>query len=169
MAESRNEAAAPTPPPAEQAVRVSRTIRASRHRVYRAWTDPELLMRWFIEPDGDMRVVEMDLRAGGRYRLEGRMGDKPWAVWGTYREVTPPSKLVYTWSWENDPALGEPLASGTVVSVEFHERGSETEVVVTHEGFATERARAEHDAGWIGCLDRLAAIAEQSESEKEKR
>ena len=122
-------------------------------------------MRWFIEPDGDMRVVEMDLRAGGRYRLEGRIGDKPWAVWGTYREVTPPSKLVYTWSWENDPALGEPLASGSVVSVEFHERGAETEVVVTHEGFATERARTEHNAGWVGCLERLGGIAEQSEKE----
>ena len=166
MAESRQQT---TPSAPAAAVRASRTIRASRHRVYRAWTDPELLMRWFIEPDGDMRVVEMDLRAGGRYRLEGRIGDKLWAVWGTYREVTPPSKLVYTWSWENDPALGEPLASGSVVSVEFHERGSETEVVVTHEGFATERARAEHNAGWIGCLDRLAAIAEPSESEKEER
>jgi uncharacterized protein YndB with AHSA1/START domain len=166
MAESRNEAAATPPPRAEQAVRVTRTIRASRHRVYRAWTDPELLMRWFIEPDGDMRVVEMDLRAGGHYRLEGKIGDRPWAVWGTFREVTPPSKLVYTWSWENDPALGEPLASGTVVQVEFHERGSETEVVVTHEGFATERARSEHNAGWIGCLDRLAAIAENAEKEE---
>ena len=50
--------------------------------------------------------------------------------------------------------------------VEFHERGSETEVVVTHEGFATERARAEHNAGWIGCLDRLAGIAERSEKEE---
>ena len=167
MAESRKEAAASPPPRGEQAqaVRVTRSIRASRHRVYRAWTDPELLMRWFVEPDGDMRVVEMDLRAGGRYRLEGKMGDQPWAVWGTYREVTPPSKLVYTWSWENDPALGEPLASGTVVCVEFHERGSETEVVVTHEGSATERARAEHHPGWSGCLARLAAIAEQAEKE----
>ena len=119
-----------------------------------------------MRPDGPMHVVQMDLRAGGRYRLEGKMGDKPWAVWGTYREVTPPSKLVFTWSWENDPALGEPLASGTVVQVEFHERGSETEVVVTHEGFATEKARAEHNAGWIGCLDRLAAIAENSEKEE---
>jgi uncharacterized protein YndB with AHSA1/START domain len=122
-------------------------------------------MRWFVEPDGEMRVVALDLRAGGSYRLEGKVGDKPWSIWGTYREVTPPSKLVYTWSWDNDPALGDPLGGDTVVSVEFLDRGAETELVVTHERFATERARAEHNAGWIGCLDRLAAIAETLEKE----
>jgi uncharacterized protein YndB with AHSA1/START domain len=123
-------------------------------------------MRWFIEPDGEMRVVTMDLRAGGAYRLEGRVGDKPWAIWGTYREVSPPSKLVYTWSWDNDPALGDPVGGDSVVRVEFIDRGATTEIVVTHEGLATERARSEHNAGWIGCLDRLVHIAETLEKEK---
>ena len=158
MAESPHTAA--TLPP----VRVSRTIRASRHRVYRAWTDPELLMRWFI--DGDMRVVRMDLRPGGTYRLEGQAGGKPWAIWGTFREVSPASRLVYTWCWDNDPALGDPRGGDTVVRVDFLERGAETEVVVTHEGFAAERARVEHDTGWIGCLDRLGEIAETLEKEE---
>ncbi len=156
MADSQTKNVAPV-------VRVTRTIHASRHRVFRAWTDPELLMRWFIEPDGEMRVVRMDLRTGGSYRLEGKVGEKPWAIWGTYREVSPPSKLVYTWSWDNDPALGDPVGGDTVVSVEFIERAQATELVVTHEGLANERARAEHNTGWIGCLDRLAKIAEEEE------
>ncbi len=122
-------------------------------------------MRWFIEPDGEMRVAALDLRTGGHYRLEGTDGGKPWSIWGTYREVTPPSKLVYTWSWDNDPALGDPIGEDTVVTVEFLDRGADTELVVTHERLATERARAEHDAGWIGCLDRLAKIAEGFEKE----
>ena len=159
-------AESPHPAAAIPSIRVSRTIRASRHRVYRAWTDPELLMRWFIEPDGNMRVVHMDLRPGGTYRLEGRVGEKPWAIWGTYREVSPPSRLVYTWCWDNDPALGDPLGGDTVVRIEFLERGADTEVVVMHEGFATERARAEHNTGWIGCLDRLGGIAETLEKEE---
>jgi len=121
-------------------------------------------MRWFIEPDGEMGVVRMDLRTGGTYRLEGKVGGKPWAIWGTYREVTPPSKLVYTWCWDNDPALGDPVGGDTVVSVEVIERGEKTELVVTHEGLATERARAEHNAGWIGCLERLGKIAEAEET-----
>jgi uncharacterized protein YndB with AHSA1/START domain len=161
MAESRNE----TAPQAAvgQAVRVTRTIRASRHRVYRAWTEPELLMRWFIEEDGEMWVRELDLRAGGRYALEGRVGDKPWRIEGKFLEVSPPRRLIYSWSWDNDPALGEPVGADTIVTVEFIDRGTETEVVVTHEGFATEQARAEHNAGWIGCLDKLDGFLEKAE------
>jgi uncharacterized protein YndB with AHSA1/START domain len=120
-------------------------------------------MRWFIAPEDQMRIVELDLRPGGRYRLEGTVRARPWSVWGTYREVVPPSRLVYTWTWENDAALGEPLGKDTLVTVDFHERGAETEVVVTHEKLATERARIEHANGWVECLDRVAALAEKEE------
>ena len=144
-------------------VRVTQTIRASRARVFRAWTDPELLMRWFIPPDDQMRVVELDLRAGGRYRLEGTVRARPWSVWGIYREVAPPSRLVFTWTWDNDAALGEPLGKDTVVTVDFRERGADTEVVVTHERLVTEKARAEHQAGWVECLGRIAGIVEKEE------
>ncbi len=147
--------------PAPPTVRVTRTIRASRHRVYRAWTDPELLMRWFIEPDGEMQVRELDLRTGGRYRLEGLDRGKPWRIEGRYLEVVPPSKLVYTWTWDNDPGLGDPVGRDTLVTVEFLERGAETELVVTHERLATARARTDHDTGWIGCLERLASLVEK--------
>jgi uncharacterized protein YndB with AHSA1/START domain len=149
--------ATPTPP----AVRVSRRIKASRQRVYRAWTDPELLMRWFVEGDGEMVVRELDLRAGGRYLLEGRDRGRLWRIEGRYLEVASPSKLVYTWSWDNEPGLGDKVGRDTLVTVEFLERGAETEVVVTHERLATERARADHGAGWIGCLDRLGSLVEK--------
>jgi uncharacterized protein YndB with AHSA1/START domain len=155
MAQPQPETPAPAP------VRVTRTIKASRHRVFRAWTDPELLMRWFIEPDGEMRIRELDLRAGGRYALEGTVGNKPWRIEGRYLEVEPPAKLVYTWTWDNDPALGDPVGSDTLVTVEFLERGGETELVVTHERLATDKARAEHNAGWIGCLERLGSLVEK--------
>jgi len=136
----------PTPSAAPERVRVSRTFRASRHRVYRAWTDPELLMRWFIEPDSEMHVRKLDLRVGGRYL-----------------EVKPPEKLVYTWRWEEDPSLGGP--GDTVVTVEFREKGNQTELTVTQEGFTSPLAKKEHDAGWIGCLDRLGAIVENGRNE----
>ena len=149
---------------APPAVRATRTIKASRQRVFRAWTDPELLMRWFVEADHEMQVRELDLRPGGRYVLEGKIQDKPWAIRGIYKEVTPPSRLVYTWSWNNDAKLGEPTGDDSLVTVDFRERGpGETEVVVTHEKLATEKARAEHQAGWIGCLERLVTIAEAEE------
>jgi len=134
-------------------VRVTRRFRASRRRVYRAWTEPELMMKWFADTDHDMRIVELDLRVGGRYRFEGEKGEKSWALEGTYLEVRPEERLVYTWKWGDDPDLGGP--GDTVVTVDFLDRGEETELVLTQEGFTNEIARREHNTGWIGCLDRL--------------
>ena len=147
-------------PQAEEAVRVSRTFRASRQRVYRAWTDPELLIRWFVDDDAEMRIRELDLRVGGRWRFEGTMAGTPWTLEGTFREVRPPERLVYTWAWTADHLpFGSP--GDTMVTVEFRERGGsgeETEVTVTQEGFTDAAARAGHHKGWIGCLDRLGGL-----------
>ena len=118
-------------------------------------------MKWFVESDGQISACRMDLREGGEYRLEGTVGDKPWAIWGRYLEVRPSEKLVYTWQWDNDPALGEPQGDDTIVTVEFRDRGAETELVVTHERFVTVRARDEHAEGWEGCLDRLVRLVEK--------
>jgi len=143
-------------PPDVSRVRVTRRFRASRRRVYRAWTDPELMLRWFVEGDHDMRVLELDLRVGGRYRFEGEHEGQPWRLEGEFLEVRPSERLVYTWKWDTDKNLGGP--GDTVVTVDFLERGDETELVVTQEGFGNELARREHDLGWAGCLDRLGDV-----------
>ena len=65
------------------------------------------MMRWFVDTDADPRVCELDLRAGGRYRLEGTAGGNPWRLRAEYLEVDLPP-LVYTWKWEDDPGLGGP-------------------------------------------------------------
>jgi uncharacterized protein YndB with AHSA1/START domain len=140
-------------------VRVTRFFQASRQRVYRAWTEPELLMRWFIEDDGDMEIRELDLRIGGRYRFEGTAAGRPWALEGTFLDVKAPERLVYTWKWEDDPSLGGP--GDTVVTVEFRDLGDATQLTVTQEGFANTLARNEHNQGWIGCLDRLGGLVEE--------
>ena len=147
----------PAPPTkSEPPVRVSRTFEANRQRVFRAWTDPELLIRWFADDDSDMTVRALDLRVGGRYRFEGTNAGHAWAIEGVFREVIPPERLVYTWSFPQNPEFGEP--GETTVTVEFRERGKSTEVTVTHEGFTNAVARAEHNKGWIGCLDRLGSV-----------
>src|SRR5262249_58806994 len=74
-------------------LKVTRTFRASRQRVFRAWTEPELMMRWFVEGDGEMNVCEIDLRVGGAYRLEGHVGGKRWAIRGAYLAGLPPERL----------------------------------------------------------------------------
>lgn len=143
-------------PPEEGPIRVSRTFQASRQRVYKAWTDPELLIRWFVEDDGDMQVRALDLRVGGRYRFEGTAAGKSWAIEGIFREVRPPERLVYTWRFPDNPEFEVP--GETTVTVEFRERGKGTEVTVTHEGLTHPAAREEHRKGWIGCLDRLGGL-----------
>jgi uncharacterized protein YndB with AHSA1/START domain len=138
-------------------LKITRTLRASRQRVFRAWTEPELMMRWFVEGDADMTRCDIDLREGGTYRLEGLVGDKRWTIWGSYLEVRPPERLVYTWTWKHDAGLGE-SEGDTLVTVEFRDRGSDTELVLTHERFASVQARNEHTQGWNGCLDRFERV-----------
>lgn len=141
-------------------LKVTRTFKASRQRVFRAWTEPELMMRWFVEGDGNMSVCEIDLREGGHYRLEGDMGGKRWKIWGSYLEVRPPEKLVYTWTLKHDPGIGT-SEGDTTVTVEFHDRGKETELVLTHERFASAAARDEHTQGWKSCFNRLERVLAQ--------
>jgi uncharacterized protein YndB with AHSA1/START domain len=75
-------------------------------------------------------------------------------VVGRYLEVNPPERLVFTWQWETGEAHDE-----TVVTLEFIDRAGKTELVLTHERFPTDSARAHHDQGWVGCLDRLVRLA----------
>jgi uncharacterized protein YndB with AHSA1/START domain len=67
--------------------------------------------------------------------------------------VKPPERLVFTWEWEDDPDRKD--AGDTLVTIELRERGTGTEVVLTHERFPNERARREHEAGWGEVLETI--------------
>jgi uncharacterized protein YndB with AHSA1/START domain len=139
------------------ALRAQRTFDASREAVFAAWTNPEVLRRWWAsEPGWRSPSAEVDLRVGGRYRLS--MGEPDGGpvhtVTGEYTEVRPPERLAYTWAWEGDPPEMDGSA-GTLVTVDFAEDGGRTTVTVVHTGFATEQARDLHAGGWGGCLDSL--------------
>ncbi|HXV59182.1 MAG TPA: SRPBCC domain-containing protein [Vicinamibacteria bacterium] len=136
------------------AVFVRRRFRAPPETVYRAFTEPSLLARWF-SPSGDIgvEVLEYDLSVGGRYRFGFCFPDgHRTIVLGTFREISAPHRLVFTWTWEApDPHAG----IETLVIVRIEQVGSETEVVVTHERFPNWESRDRHDAGWSTTLDRL--------------
>jgi len=95
----------------------------------------------------------VDARAGGRYRIGNELPDGT-VIWitGEFVEVAPPDRLVFTWR-SNPKQVGDEL-----VTVRFEARGDETEVIVEHEGIASEPKREDHERGWIGCLDGLAAF-----------
>ncbi|MBI4588981.1 MAG: SRPBCC domain-containing protein [Candidatus Rokubacteria bacterium] len=136
-------------------LQLRRTFAAPRGKVFRAWTDPEELKKWWGPPGYGTPSAEVDLRVGGKYRLGMRKlpDGEVFYLSGTYREVRRPERLVYTWQWEAEPELGD-----TLVTVEFHDRAGSTEIVLTHELFPTEKARQEHERGWSGGLDNLAKI-----------
>ena len=131
-----------------------RTFTATPTRVFRAWTEPAEMKQWKAPAEGTVPVAEVDLRVGGRYRIDMRMPDgSEHRVTGTYREVDPPRKLSYTWFWETNADMGE-----TLVTVEFRDLGGSTEVVLTHDLFPTDQDRQTHEQGWVGSLDKLTAV-----------
>ena len=149
----------------ETTLRISRTLAAPRELVFKAWTTPDYLKRWWgVGADYSTPIAEVDLRVGGKYRLgmQSPDSDQPFVVGGTYREVRQPEKLVYTWTWEHHGEDKDPdfTPAETLVTVEFRDLGGRTEVVLTHEFFPDVNMRDEHSHGWTGCLDRLATLVE---------
>jgi uncharacterized protein YndB with AHSA1/START domain len=135
---------------AAPALIVGRLIAASPERVFRAWTEPDELQRWWGPAHVTPTDVEMDLRVGGAYRIGNRLADGN-IIWisGVFEVIEAPHLLRYTWSIGTDRA-------NSVVTVRFLRRGDATEVVITHERVASAEMRSDHEAGWNGCLDGLA-------------
>jgi uncharacterized protein YndB with AHSA1/START domain len=130
---------------------IRRTIRASAARIFRAWTDPAELSRWFMPADTYTCVVaEADVRVGGRYRLVMRApGGEEHRLSGRYQEIVPDRRLVFSWAWDSTPERE------SLVTVELHGRDDTTDLILTHRRFADAAARDRHDHGWTGCLAML--------------
>ena len=122
---------------------VTRTFDAPPRIVFEAWTKPELFMRWWAPKSMGvpLRFCEMDVRPGGKYRLEfGREGSDPWAFFGKYIEVIPHARLV----WTNDES-----ADGAVTTVTFEEKAGKT-LLTFRELYPTKEALDEACAGMEG-------------------
>ena len=134
--------------------RIERRFAASRERVFRAWASAEALKRWYAPGEATVALAEVDFRVGGRFLIHMQGPDgTAFRVSGEYREIVPPERLVFTWRWEHEPAEAE-----TVVTVEFRENGAETDVILTHDGFASAQAQTGHETGWNGIFEKLAAL-----------
>ena len=150
---------------------ISRIFAAPRELVFQAWTEPERLRKWWrVQADYTTPIAEVDLRVGGKYRLGMQAPDNehPFVVGGTYREVLPMERLVYTWVWENDSEEGDSdfRPAETLVTVEFRDVGDKTEVVLTHEFFPDDDMKDQHGHGWNGGLDQPAQLVEGTNSWK---
>ena len=112
---------------------VRRTFNAPARIVFEAWTKPELFKRWWVPKSIGMSLLscEMDVRAGGKYRLVFGMNGAVMEVFGKYTEVTPHSRLV----WTNE----EGEEGGAVTTVTFEEKGGQT-LLVKHDLYPSKEA-----------------------------
>lgn len=134
-----------------------RAYPVSPEKVWRAWTDPQAVKKWWGPGLGEpVAVAELDVRVGGRFRIVfGGPKGTDHEVQGTYKEVVPcssttPGKLVFTWTWPRTTPERESL-----VTIVFKAAGNGTELDFRHEQFVDEKARDDHNRGWTGLLDKL--------------
>ncbi len=133
---------------------VRRQYKQDRERVFDAFASANALEKWF-SPAADIatKVIELDFRPGGRYRIAFSLSDgtKP-SVTGEYVRIDRPIQLCFTWSWEEpDPHAG----IDTLVTIDFIDKNGTTELVVSHEKMDISEMRQRHSAGWLGALERL--------------
>ena len=136
-------------------VALTRTIAASPEQVFRAWTDPEQMMKWACPDPGAELEIASEVRPGGAFRIRMNMPDGVHTAVGEYREVDRPNRVVYTWDWEEE---GARMGVDTVITVDFVAVEGGTEVRLVHEGFPAPEHRDGHSAGWGLCFDRFVAL-----------
>lgn len=137
---------------------IRRRVNAKRDRVWKAWTNKDEMAVWSAPEGMNVSEYQTDLRVGGAYRLTMLQpnGEK-FIAKGMYREITPPAKLSYTWTWEEDTPAQE---RETLLTIEFLDLGEQTEVVLTHENLASVESRNNHEGGWNQFLDKLGRYLE---------
>jgi len=115
---------------AEDQILLTREFDAPRRLVYKAWTTPELVARWWTARRGSAKEMEIDLRVGGRWRYAMETDDGQEAAFhGEYREIVPGEKIVSTEVYEGAPLPEEELeANATVNTVSFAEQDGRTVV-----------------------------------------
>jgi uncharacterized protein YndB with AHSA1/START domain len=140
-------------PSAEQELTIVRVFDAPRELVFKAWTDPKHAMRWWGPRDYPAVSIDMDVRPGGVWRNCLRAADGSRELWvgGTFREVAPPERLVFTFAWEEEGERG----LQTLVTIAFADEGGKTRMTFRQTPFESLGERDGHQGGWTSSFDRL--------------
>ncbi|QCI67210.1 SRPBCC family protein [Phreatobacter stygius] len=136
--------------PDKPSLTLRRHLKAPPAKVWSAFTEPALLMRWWGPKDTVTSAAELDARVGGRFLVISHTPDgEEHQVGGVYREVAYPEKLVFSWAWRSTPERE------SLVTVKLSPDGTGTLLTLTHEQFFDEAARDRHQGGWGEALDRM--------------
>jgi uncharacterized protein YndB with AHSA1/START domain len=143
------------PRPDELQLRITRVLEGTPLAVWRALTEPDLLARWWGPAGFTSPSIALDLRVAGRFRIEMKPPDRdPFFLQGEYREVVRPSRLAYTFRWEEP----DPDDRETLVTLSLADLRGKTELALEQGPFATEARLALHRGGWSDSLDKLGEL-----------
>jgi uncharacterized protein YndB with AHSA1/START domain len=133
---------------------LTRMIGAPRELVFKAWTDPDQVARWW-GPKGFVTVGhDMDIRPGGAYRLTMRSPEgTDHRKRGVYREIVEPERIEFTFAWEEPDGQ---LGPETLITVTFEIVGTKTKLTLHQRVFENVEWRDSHRTGWTSCLERFA-------------
>ena len=150
---------------------IERIFDAPVEKVWEAWTNPEMVKKWWGPKDFTCPVAEIDLKVGGKYLLAmrgpaGSEFDKNLYSTGTYKEIVPNKKLVITDSFsdsEGNPVspteygMPESFPDELEITIEFEEMDGKTKMKLTHAGMPQGEVAEQTQAGWNESLDKLAS------------
>lgn len=145
----------PTPTAeAGHVLRLTRHLAAPRELVFAAWSRPEHQRHWMGPTGFTVSTCEIDFRIGGRYRTRVHSPDGvEHCMYGEYREIVAPARLVFTFAWEAEGERG----LENLVTIELVEQEDGTLMHFQQAPFRTATARDDHLGGWSRCFERLAA------------
>jgi uncharacterized protein YndB with AHSA1/START domain len=131
-------------------VNIEMRISAPVDMVWKAWTDPDLILEWFgSDPDGKGLKAKLDVSPGGAFEISFMNSNfTEHTCSGKYLEVEPFRKLIFDWTWKSEPGVVS-LVSLLLVPVDMH-----TMIHFEHAGVGTESAHNYKD-GWTSTFQKL--------------
>ena len=156
--EAANQIDFPTP----KQMRLTRWCPAPAALLWRFWTDPAHIVRWFGPESAEERKVTSDLRVGGAWGVDFQAYGGLRRVRGVYLSLDEPHRLVSTWAWLNDEgAKGEE----SQYVLELAEEGDGVRLTLTH-SLPTAELATQHGQGWSGALQSLANLVDAHQGDQ---
>ncbi len=144
--------------PEDRVLVITRLLEAPRSLVFKVWSQPEHLVRWWGPNGFTLPSCKLEFHAGGAFQCLMRSPEgTEHRMHGVYREIVEPEKISFTWTWID--ADGNP-GHETLVTVMLEEAGrdgAQTRLTLHHAIFESVTARDAHNGGWSECMERLAA------------
>lgn len=146
--------------PGQDPIVVEGYFAAPPSTVYEAWTDPESVVKWFGQSPNSLHSAEIDLQIGGTWRfLKSKEGAKSMGFEGTYLEIIPGQRLVYSWAHlQTDEEGRRSLSEYSQVEVNFKPKGKGTFIRLVHSAIREEDMRRGVGGGWNAAFTHMTAL-----------